>query len=59
VVLGGEDVAGSPGDLSTEVSEGLDEDSGLDGCNIVSKKANVVVRLITYSCGDNQRYGHP
>ena len=31
VVLGGEDVAGSPGDLSTEVSEGLDEDSGLDG----------------------------
>lgn len=31
VVLGGEDVAGSPGDLSTEVSEGLDEDSSLDG----------------------------
>jgi hypothetical protein len=31
VVLGGEDVAGSPGDLSTEVSEGLNEDSGLDG----------------------------
>jgi hypothetical protein len=31
VVLSGEDVAGSPGDLSTESSEGLDEDSGLDG----------------------------
>jgi hypothetical protein len=44
VVLGGEDVAGSPGDLSTEVSEGLDEDSGLDGCIIVSKKANVVCK---------------
>jgi hypothetical protein len=32
VVLGGEDVAGGPGDLSTESNEGLDEDSGLDGC---------------------------
>jgi len=31
VVLGGEDVAGSPGDLSTEGSEGLDEDGSLDG----------------------------
>ena len=31
VVLGGEDVAGSPSDLSTEVNKGLDEDSGLDG----------------------------
>jgi hypothetical protein len=26
------------------VSEGLDEDSGLDGCIIVSKKANVVCK---------------
>jgi hypothetical protein len=32
VVLGGEDVAGRPGDLGTEGLEGLDEDSGLDGC---------------------------
>jgi hypothetical protein len=31
VVLGGEDVAGSPGNLSTEGSQGLDQDSGLDG----------------------------
>jgi len=31
VVLGGEDVAGSPGELSTESLEGLDKDSGLDG----------------------------
>ena len=32
VVLGGEDVAAGPGDLGTEVNEGLDEDSSLDGC---------------------------
>jgi hypothetical protein len=31
VVLGGEDVAGSPGALSSESSEGLDEDGSLDG----------------------------
>ena len=31
VVLGGEDVAGSPGDLGTESGKGLDEDGGLDG----------------------------
>jgi hypothetical protein len=31
VVLGGENVAGSPGDLSTEGNEGLNEDSSLDG----------------------------
>ena len=31
MILGGEDVARGPGDLSTEVSEGLDEDSSLDG----------------------------
>lgn len=32
MVLGGEDVAASPGNLSTEGSEGLNEDSSLDGC---------------------------
>lgn len=32
VVLGGEDIAASPGNLSTEGSEGLNEDSSLDGC---------------------------
>jgi len=31
VILGGEDVARAPTNLSTESSEGLDEDSGLDG----------------------------
>jgi hypothetical protein len=36
VVLGGEDVAGSPGDLGTEGSEGLDKDSSLDGCGWIS-----------------------
>lgn len=35
VVLGGEDVAASPGDLSTKSNQGLDEDSGLDGCKEV------------------------
>lgn len=34
VVLGGEDVAASPGDLSTKGSESLDEDGGLDGCSL-------------------------
>jgi hypothetical protein len=32
VVLGGEDVAGRPGELGTERLERLDEDGGLDGC---------------------------
>jgi len=31
VVLGGENVAGSPGNLGTENSQGLDQDGGLDG----------------------------
>lgn len=31
VVLGGEDVARRPGNLSTEEGEGLDEDGSLDG----------------------------
>ena len=33
VVLGGEDVAGCPGELSTEGLERLDEDCSLDGCD--------------------------
>lgn len=32
VVLGGEDVAGGPGELGTEGLEGLDKDGSLDGC---------------------------
>jgi hypothetical protein len=31
VVLSGEDVAGGPGNLSTESSEGLNQDGSLDG----------------------------
>lgn len=31
VVLGGEDVAGRPGNLSTEEGKGLNEDGSLDG----------------------------
>jgi len=31
VVLGGENVAGSPGNLGTESGQGLDQDGGLDG----------------------------
>jgi hypothetical protein len=31
VVLGGEDVAAGPGDLSAERGQSLDQDSGLDG----------------------------
>lgn len=33
VVLSGEDVAGCPGELSTEGLERLDEDGSLDGCD--------------------------
>ena len=29
--LGGEDVAGAPGDLGSQLEQSLDEDSGLDG----------------------------
>ena len=31
MILGGEDVAGAPADLSAEGGQGLDEDGGLDG----------------------------
>ena len=33
MILGGEDIAGGPGDLSSKEGEGLDEDSGLD-CHV-------------------------
>ena len=29
--LGGEDIAGAPGDLSSQLNQSLNEDSGLDG----------------------------
>ena len=31
MILGGEDVAGGPGDLCAQLQKGLDEDGGLDG----------------------------
>lgn len=50
MVLGGEDVAASPGDLSTEVNEGLDEDGSLDGwresvrsCQLVNWGRNILM----------------
>lgn len=39
MVLGGKDVAGSPGELSTEGLEGLNEDSGLNGWNGVRRRS--------------------
>jgi len=37
MILGREDVAGRPGNLSSEEGEGLDEDSGLD-CHVAVMK---------------------
>jgi hypothetical protein len=58
VVLGGEDVAGGPGNLSTEVNEGLDQDGSLDGCERVSSSPFDPCFEATYSCEDNQQCGH-
>lgn len=46
VVLGAEDVAAGPGDLSTEGSEGLDEDGGLDGHVKAASNAGTGERLV-------------
>lgn len=46
VVLGGEDVARGPGDLSTERGEGLDEDGSLDGHVKAASNASALKRLI-------------
>ena len=46
VVLGGEDVAAGPGNLSTESSEGLDEDGGLDGHVKATSDAGTGERLV-------------
>ena len=65
VVLGGEDVAASPGDLGTEGSEGLDEDSSLDGWRglvytfLYFFLFYGIIIDRTYSCASNRRCGHP
>lgn len=46
VVLGAEDVAAGPGNLSTESSEGLDEDGGLDGHVKATSDAGTGERLV-------------
>jgi hypothetical protein len=46
VVLGAEDVAAGPGNLSTESSEGLDEDGGLDGHVKATSNAGTGERLV-------------
>lgn len=46
VVLGAEDVAAGPGNLSTESSEGLDEDGGLDGHVKAASNAGTGKRLV-------------
>ncbi|KAI6757111.1 hypothetical protein HG531_002936 [Fusarium graminearum] len=46
VVLSGEDVAAGPGNLSTESSEGLDEDGGLDGHVKATSDAGTGERLV-------------
>jgi len=47
VVLGGEDVAGRPGDLGTKGLEGLDEDGGLDGHVKAASNAGASKRLLS------------
>lgn len=46
VVLGGEDVAGGPGNLGTESSQGLDQDGGLDGHVQATGNAGTGERLV-------------
>ena len=45
MVLGGEDVAGRPGDLSTEGGKGFNEDGGLDGHVETTGDAGTLERL--------------
>lgn len=62
VVLSGEDVARGPGKLSTESLEGLNENSGLNGCGVLRQRCFFRVDArggIEYSCAGNQRCGHP
>jgi hypothetical protein len=61
VVLGGEDVARSPGELSTEGLERLNEDGGLDGYHVCQQAIRWLLAFseATYSCEDIQQCGHP
>jgi len=55
VVLGGEDVAGSPCALSTKGSEGLNQNRSLNSYLLVSKQQSRFENP-TYSCEDIQQY---
>jgi hypothetical protein len=70
VILGGEDVAGRPGNISTESSEGLNENSGLlKGYTIKTRLSvpnfhNIITMIVwkkhlRWSCASNQQCGHP
>jgi hypothetical protein len=48
VVLGGEDVARGPGELSAERLERLDEDGGLDGCVVSAIITCLQLHLLTH-----------
>lgn len=47
VVLGAEDVAAGPGDFGTQSSQGLDEDSGLDGHVQAASNSGTLERLVS------------
>ena len=59
VVLGGEDVARSPGQLSTEGLERLNEHSRLDGCQTLAMHLQWGEPCATYSCADIRQCGRP
>jgi hypothetical protein len=61
VVLGGEDVARGPGELSTEGLERLDEDGGLDGYagSAHVSRTTRTTPWTTYSCAGSQQCGRP
>lgn len=59
VVLSGENVAAGPGDLSTESSQGLNEDSGLDGHVKAASNSGALERLVLgvlFSCQHQTRH---
>lgn len=59
VVLGGEDVAAGPGNLSTKGNEGLNEDSSLDGHVKTTSNAGTGERLVSgVSATDGHQTGH-
>ena len=59
VVLSGEDVAGGPGELSTESLEGLDEDGSLDGHVQATGDTGTGKRLVSrVLLADGHQTGH-